>query len=100
MDTSFFVTLALAVPWAAAGMTGMARDWGDTVEWPGNTGSAGGLGMSRTVALGSTGVEAHLTNVGPLRCEPREGNQPCAQVRLKGYTESPIMGASFLGGSH
>ena len=70
------------------------------MEWPGNTGSAGGLGMSRRVALGRTGVEAHLTSVGPLRCETREGNQPCAQVRLKGYTESPIMGASFLGGSH
>ena len=26
VDTSFFVMLALAVPWAAAGMTGTARD--------------------------------------------------------------------------
>lgn len=79
-DTSFFVRPAEAASWAAAGTKEMVRDWGDTVEWLGNTDSAGGLGTSHTVVLGRTGVEDHWTNEGLSHREPREGNQPCARV--------------------
>lgn len=76
------------------------KDWGDTVEWLENIGSVGGLGMSCTVVLGRTGVEAHWTNVLLCHCARREGSRPCARVLLRGCTEIPTVGAFFLGGSH
>lgn len=100
VDISFFVMPAPAAPWADALMTETVKDWDDTVEWLASTGSVGGLGKSRKVALGSTGIEDHLTSEEPSCYGPQEGNQPCALVRLKGCTESPIMDAFSPGGLH
>jgi len=97
---SSFVTPAVPEPWLAVGTKEMVKDWAGKVELLEDTGSAGGLGMSHTVALEGTGFEGRWMNVGLFHCELREGNQPYARVLMKGYTENPTMGASFPGGLH
>lgn len=99
-DTSFSVILEEAPALMIVSRMEMAKDWGDTAEWQENTGSVGGLGTSHTVVPARTGVEGHWTGVPLYHCGPQGGSQPCAQALLTGYTESPTMGASFLGGLH
>lgn len=99
-DTSSSATPAVTAP-MVAGTTVTARDWDDMVEWRRNIGFVDGLGMSHTEVLGKTGAEDRLMNEELAHCVPREGNQQCALVLLRGYTGSPTMQhASYPVGLH
>lgn len=70
------------------------------MEWPLNTGPAGGLGKNHMVEPEETEVDGHWTNEGLLGYGPREDNQPCALVRSKGCIVSPMTGVLSLGDLH
>lgn len=100
MDTSFSA-LPEAVPaLTIVSRTEMVTDWGDKAGWQENTGSVDGLGKSHTVVPARTGEEGHWTDVRLYHCGPQGGSPPCARALLKGYTENPTMGASFLADWH